>query len=111
MEKLFVYGTLHDPKVQVMLLGREVASVDDVLSGYFRNTDLFPPYPVAVQDDNATINGWVLQVTTVELIKLDVYEGENYIRVRVTLQSGTDAWVYCASPLLLENTASNNAEI
>lgn len=101
METLFVYGTLHDPKVQMMLIGRELASVPDVLMGYFRNTDLFPPYPVALPIADSSINGWRLEVTAAELTKLDIYEGENYIRVQVTLASGTSAWVYCASPLLL----------
>jgi hypothetical protein len=35
--------------------------------------------------------------------KLDEYEGENYVRVRVTLATGIQAWVYCASPLLLKS--------
>ena len=101
LETLFVYGTLHDPKVQLLLLGRHLTSTPDVLLKYRRDMVLFPPYPVAVADAESYINGWVLCVNAEELERLDKYEGENYIRIRVTLASGLQAWVYTASPLLL----------
>ena len=110
LEALFVYGTLHDPKVQLMLVGRRLNSIPDVLLKYTRNTELFPPYPVAVVDADGYINGWVLRVSTEELERLDKYEGENYVRVRVTLVSGLQAWVYCASPLLLNKATTANDE-
>lgn len=103
METLFVYGTLHDTNIQLMLIGRSLSSVPDVLMGYVRDTDLFAPYPVALPEAGAAINGWRLEVSADELIKLDDYEGENYIRVRVTLESGLESWVYCASQHLLDN--------
>ena len=103
-ETLFVYGTLHDPRVQKILLGRTLASRPDVLPRYRRNLELFPPYPVAMPDESASINGWVLKVTAKELEKLDHYEGENYVRVRVTLASGSDAWVYRGNPVVYDET-------
>ena len=87
-----------------MLLGRRLNSTPDVLLKYRRDTELFPPYPVAVVDTNGYINGWVLRVNSEELERLDRYEGENYIRVRVTLASGLQTWVYTASPLLLNKS-------
>jgi gamma-glutamylcyclotransferase (GGCT)/AIG2-like uncharacterized protein YtfP len=57
--------------------------------------------PVAVPDANSYINGWLIRVTEEELGRLDEYEGENYVRIRVTLATGIEAWVYRASPLLL----------
>ena len=99
METLFVYGTLHDPRVQKVLLGRTLHSSPDVLPNYARRTDLLPPYPVAMPDDeDRAIRGWVLHVTAEELEKLDHYEGSSYIRVRVTLASGIEAWVYRGHP-------------
>ena len=100
MENLFVYGTLHDPKVQLLLIGRTVPSIPAVLLKYRRDIELFPPYPVAVSDADSYINGWLIRVTEQELVKLDEYEGENYIRIRVTLATGIEAWVYTASPKL-----------
>jgi gamma-glutamylcyclotransferase (GGCT)/AIG2-like uncharacterized protein YtfP len=102
MEDLFVYGTLHDPKVHVALIGRRLDSIPTVLLKYKRNEALFAPYPVAIPDADSYINGWLIRVTAEELVKLDEYEGENYIRIRVMLATGIEAWVYCASPLLLE---------
>jgi gamma-glutamylcyclotransferase (GGCT)/AIG2-like uncharacterized protein YtfP len=107
LETLFVYGTLHDPKVQLLLIGRRLNSTPDVLLKYRRDTELFPPYPVAVVDADGYINGWVLRVNSEELERLDNYEGENYIRVRVALASGLQAWVYTASPLLLNKSSEN----
>ena len=103
MENLFVYGTLHDPKIQLLLIGRTVTSIPAVLLKYRRDTELFPPYPVAVPDTDSYINGWLLRVTEEELVRLDEYEGENYIRIRVTLATGIEAWMYCASPKLLDD--------
>ena len=110
LETLFVYGTLHDPKVQLLLIGRRLNSTPDVLLKYRRDTELFPPYPVAVVDADGYINGWVLRVNSEELERLDEYEGENYIRVGVSLASGLQAWVYTASPLLLDKVAQDNDE-
>jgi gamma-glutamylcyclotransferase (GGCT)/AIG2-like uncharacterized protein YtfP len=109
-ETLFVYGTLHDPKVQLLLIGRRLNSTPDVLLKYRRDTELFPPYPVAVVDADGYINGWVLRVNADELERLDNYEGENYIRVRVALASGLHAWVYTASPLLLDKVAQDHVD-
>jgi gamma-glutamylcyclotransferase (GGCT)/AIG2-like uncharacterized protein YtfP len=109
-ETLFVYGTLHDPQVQLLLIGRRLNSTPDVLLKYRRDTELFPPYPVAVVDADGYINGWVLRVNSEELERLDNYEGENYIRVRVSLASGLQAWVYTASPILLAKVAQDNDE-
>lgn len=112
MENLFIYGTLHDPDVQMRLLGRTVTGIPTVLLNYTRNIDLFPPYPVAIADEEESINGWLLHITQEELLKLDEYEGENYIRIRVKLETGMQAWVYCASPILLEqsDTPPNNLD-
>lgn len=98
MENLFVYGTLQDETVQQNLIGRIVRGKSDTLVGYAIHSDLMPPYPVAMPADKATIQGIVLSVSADELSKLDAYEGECYLRVRVYLQSGQDAWVYVGNP-------------
>ena len=94
MELLFVYGTLHEPEVQLRLIGRTLASSVDNLSGYERNFSLLPPYPVAMPSENSSIQGHVLEVTPEELAQFDIYETEAYQRIRVNLQSGKNAWVY-----------------
>lgn len=95
-ETLFVYGTLGDPLIQKRLLGRVIAGTPDTLMGFVRLTDGLP-YPVAVPDATSAIDGLVLQVTSRELARLDLYEGDGYVRVQVSLASGTSAWVYIGS--------------
>lgn len=98
MESLFVYGTLHEPAVQLRLIGRLIESHPDTLSGFERTTHLLPPYPVAMPTENAEIQGHVLQITPEELVQFDIYETDYYQRIRVQLQSGKEAWVYIGNP-------------
>jgi gamma-glutamylcyclotransferase (GGCT)/AIG2-like uncharacterized protein YtfP len=98
MELLFVYGTLYEPEVQLRLIGRLLDSHPDTLRGYERTSHLLPPYPVAMPDENKEIDGYVLQVTPEELAQFDIYETDDYQRIRVTLDSGTEAWVYIGNP-------------
>lgn len=92
MEKLFVYGTLYDPEVQERVLGRRTGGTPDTLLGFRKDT--WQGYPMVVPDENATIDGHILEVTADELAQIDIYESDAYIRERVTLRSGTKAWVY-----------------
>ncbi len=98
MEKLFVYGTLQDEVVQQSLIGRTVMGVPDTLNGYAIHTDLMPPYPVAMPAEHSSIQGYILSLTSDELAKLDAYEGECYVRIRVSLLSGLETWVYIGNP-------------
>lgn len=98
MVKLFVYGTLNDPDVQTKLIGRTIVGVPDHLSGFRRDTTLFPPYPVAMPDSQHAIDGYIIEVTEQELAILDDYEGIEYIRIELMLDSGKQAWVYCGNP-------------
>jgi gamma-glutamylcyclotransferase (GGCT)/AIG2-like uncharacterized protein YtfP len=98
MEKLFVYGTLQEPEVQLRLIGRFLEGHPDTLSGYERNSKLLAPYPVAMPNNHAEIHGHVLEVTSAELAQFDIYETEDYQRIPITLASGTEAWVYIGNP-------------
>jgi gamma-glutamylcyclotransferase (GGCT)/AIG2-like uncharacterized protein YtfP len=91
-EKLFVYGSLKDPAVQYRLSGRTIAGAPDEVRGFRRYVSL--EYPVALPDTAHSVDGLVLTVTPEELALLDAYEGSTYLRIRVTLLSGTTAWMY-----------------
>jgi len=73
-----------------------VESRPDVLPGYRKDTLLLgcASYYIAVPDSHGEILGGVIEVTQDELLRIDRYEGEEYERARVTLASGTEAWVY-----------------
>lgn len=95
-EFLFAYGTLKDPDVQKRVIGRIVDGVPDTLSGYRKSEVAVDgqTYPVIVPDQNASVDGVVLVLTSQELEKMDVYETKAYGRVKVHTQKGTSAWVY-----------------
>ncbi len=96
MHKLFVYGTLKEHDVQRNVFGRVASSVPDSLEG-FRMSLIAQggaTYPIILPEADGVIDGLVLEVTTEELALIDRYETEDYKRVRVTLVSGTEAWVY-----------------
>jgi gamma-glutamylcyclotransferase (GGCT)/AIG2-like uncharacterized protein YtfP len=110
MPMLFSYGTLQDADVQVFAFGRPLEGAKDELPGY-------EPSRVAIEDRevvarlgrthhaNVTFNGrsdsrvpgTVFDVTDAELEAADRFEQPfHYERIRVTLASGKEAWVYVA---------------
>jgi Gamma-glutamyl cyclotransferase, AIG2-like len=106
-EYLFSYGTLQKEKTQFNLFGRLLKGFKDVLTGYKLS-------PIEITDEKflakgegknqltviATnnpadrIEGTALEVTKEELLFADKYEPANYKRMKVLLQSGTEAWIY-----------------
>jgi uridine kinase len=107
--KLFSYGTLQSPSVQVEHFGRELRGEQDVLPGYRQDwVTITDPAVIAVSGTDRhpvvrhtgapedTAAGTVLEVTTAELAAADIYEVDDYRRARVRLGSGVDAWAYLA---------------
>ena len=107
MENLFSYGTLQDESVQLSTFGRKLEGFPDQLNGFeLSSIRIEDPavvassglteHPIIRQTNNSndTISGTVFTVTATELQQADVYEAEEYQRIRVELKSGTTAWVY-----------------
>ena len=98
-EYLFTYGTLQDEMIQSVVYSRRLTGTEDVLNG-FRISDekVAGAYPVIIKTDNSDdqVKGVVYMITNKELLKTDAYEGVAYKRIKVTLASGTDSWVYLA---------------
>ncbi|MDP1728899.1 MAG: RNA 2',3'-cyclic phosphodiesterase [archaeon] len=94
-EKLFVYGTLKDKAVQLNVIGRVIKGSDDVLNGYIVSKIIIngDEYPVLLRGQGK-IEGKLLSINSEELGKIDYYETSTYIRKKVKLESGEDAWVY-----------------
>ncbi|UVM51549.1 gamma-glutamylcyclotransferase [Pseudomonas sp. B21-015] len=104
---LFSYGTLQDQAVQLSTFGRRLNGRSDNLPGYKQNlVEITDPavlaasgkthHPIVQEsaDLSDEITGTVFQITAQELVAADEYEVADYKRVRVTLKSGTSAWVY-----------------
>ena len=107
-EYLFSYGTLQTQKTQRLLFGRVLQQWSDVLSGYRLQTiEIYDEAFLARGDakeqrtvvpsgnDKDCIEGSVLELTTEELLVVDQYEPAGYKRIKVVLQSGREAWIYC----------------
>ena len=109
MEYLFSYGTLQKDKVQLKLFGRLLNGSKDILRGYkvssieitdeaFLAKGDGKDQQIAILTNIKTdfIEGTVFEVTEGELTHADKYEPADYIRIKVKLESGKEAWVYVA---------------
>lgn len=109
-EKLFSYGTLQYEAVQLSTFGRPLQGIADVLQGY-RLSMLEIKDPAVVAASGAAVHpmlihtgklsdevrGLVFEITTQELQQADAYEVTEYQRIRVTLRSGVEVWVYASA--------------
>lgn len=103
--KLFTYGTLQQADVQEDLFGRRLVGTAETLVGYALQVIKIEEefgiieYDILVETGNSedTINGIVYSITVTELNQADLYEGMNYKRVEVQLQSSQKAWAYSAT--------------
>ncbi len=104
-EPLFSYGTLQDEAVQRSCYGRILVGTPDRLSFYRRSTLVVSDpcgaaapesYPVIDPSGNRTdqVAGMVFHLTGAELEATDRYEGREYRRAMLRLDSGLQAWVY-----------------
>jgi gamma-glutamylcyclotransferase (GGCT)/AIG2-like uncharacterized protein YtfP len=108
MPLLFSYGTLQQEEVQLAMFGRKLDGERDLLVGYEPSLVRIPDPALAARlqkthhdnvkptgDDWSTVQGTAFEVTDAELASADTFEAQfDYRRLRVTLASGHDAWVY-----------------
>ncbi len=96
MEKLFVYGSLQSAFIQYKVLGRVCEGQIDILDNYLRSDISLDGsvYPIAVPLEGEYIEGTILELTDEELQRADIYETEAYRRIKVTLRSGAEVWMY-----------------
>lgn len=94
--KLFAYGTLLDENIQKNILGRLVKGTPDHLLGYRKTMRRFSSgtYPDLTHDSTCEVDGQVFDLSADELERCDRYEGDEYRRVKLTLKSGVEVFVY-----------------
>ena len=110
--RLFSYGTLRQPKVQLATYGRRLEGSADVHRGYrlakLRIDDPNvvrlsgkPLHMIARATGNLAdrIEGVLFLVTEEELARTDSYEVTDYTRIEVKLESGETAFVYAGPPV------------
>jgi gamma-glutamylcyclotransferase (GGCT)/AIG2-like uncharacterized protein YtfP len=106
-EILFSYGTLRQPEVQQVVFGRILDGWQDGISGYIADelvitdpaviaTSGSDRHPVLRQaaGPSAAVLGTAFRVSMADLDAADRYEVDDYVRIRVPLISGPQAWVY-----------------
>jgi uridine kinase len=108
--RLFSYGTLQQPDVQLCTFGRRLDGTPDTLPAYrtdwvmITDPDVIAAsgsnrHPIVVPSTGPTdvVAGTVFDLTSTELAAADTYEVADYRRVLVRLGSGGEAWVYLTS--------------
>ena len=95
-EDVFVYGSLRDSRVQKAVIGRKITGENDFIDGHrVENAKIsIFCFPMIIPDDSCSVEGLVLKLTGEELSKVDDFENDHYIRKRLKLRSGREAWVY-----------------
>jgi len=93
-QQVFVYGTLRNPAVRRVVIGRRVATEEAFLPDYRKQGLDITPAP------GAGVQGELLTVQTPGLRRLDRYEriGIRYERVEAVLGDGRHVWVYRRLP-------------
>ena len=80
--RFFFYGTLLDPDVTAIVLGRRLppsAFVPATLSGFVRRRAAGKGYPILVERRGGTVPGMVVGgLTRADAARLSAYEGPNY---------------------------------
>lgn len=94
--KLFAYGTLQSKEKQMELFGRILVGNTDTLNNYIKSTieiqwDFFD---CIYKSNNKKVKGCVYDLNNREILTADKYEGNEYKRIKVCLESGNTAWVY-----------------
>ena len=97
MHYLFTYGTLQNISIQKQVFGRTLAGIQDILNGYQISSEKIMGRYLVIEKTNkkeSKTEGIVYELHKSELIKVDLYEGKAYKRIKVGLKSGKSAWVY-----------------
>ncbi|MFT4028570.1 MAG: gamma-glutamylcyclotransferase family protein [Protaetiibacter sp.] len=106
--RVFSYGTLRQPEVQVALYGREVPTIFDRLLEFRLDwviitdpevirTSGSDRHPILLRGEPEDfVEGAYLELSDDELAATDDYEVDDYVRGPVLLASGVEAWAYLA---------------
>ena len=96
-QHLFTYGTLQNPEIQRIVMDRELTGKKDTLIGYrLEHEKVLGRYPAVIHTGNPKdkVRGMVYKTSFRDLFLCDEYEGTHYKRIRETLNSGLESWVY-----------------
>lgn len=93
MEKVFVYKTLMNQKIDHDALGHYVDKTKDAILPDYKDVNKGSGYHTIIKAPGSRVKGKELFVDDKDLKKLDDWE-EKYRRIKVTLEDGTKVWAY-----------------
>ena len=99
MDYLFVYGTLKDPELRKQLTGKYFNSSFGRLRKFISSEIVIEgiSYPI-IEYTGKSINfvdGEFFVVNDNDLKIFDIYEGDEYRRIKVVLEDSNEVWIYC----------------
>jgi len=98
---LFIYGTLLVDEVRLRVVGRLCDCMSATLRGYRRVALSKRSYPGLVSDPEESVDGLLcFGLTDDELVELDCFEGDEYERAEVMVETAKGeewAWAYFLS--------------
>ena len=97
MKKIFAYGTLLDPNVQLEVLGRILNGRPSSVKGYRVLRDYMVNgvlYPIAIEDNTSITYGRLFDIDDADMKKTDIYETNDYIRKTIITDDGYEAYMY-----------------
>ena len=106
VQRVFSYGTLRQPEVQLALFAREVHTIPDTLPGWRLDwITITDPHVIKASGSDRhpilhrgattdVVEGAYLEITDDELPAVDDYEVADYHLIEVRLASGVSVWVY-----------------
>ncbi|MBT2159963.1 gamma-glutamylcyclotransferase [Zobellia sp. KMM 6746] len=74
-----------------------MVGIQDVLNGYYISLEKIMGRYLVIEkaiNKESKIEGIVYELQDNEFLKVDLYEGEAYKKIKVVLKSGKSAWVY-----------------
>lgn len=111
-QPLFVYGTLLYSDLLQRIVGRKVDGIPAQLDGYLRRTILGKRYPGLSPEPGGRVQGLLFEdLSMTELKRLDRYEGNEYVRKRISVNLGRQSrqcWAYLPRPGIKLSTESWN---
>jgi gamma-glutamylcyclotransferase (GGCT)/AIG2-like uncharacterized protein YtfP len=96
MSNLFVYGTLLSKEIWESIISGNYSSESAVLKGYARKKVKRKDYPGLIKHDGSKVEGMIYyDISEEDFRKLDEYEGEEYVRMKVSAKLTSGKKVEC----------------
>lgn len=93
--KLFIYGELQDPEIQIKIFGEEICGAYDTISNWIVLNDFEKgkSYLQLASQPNGIVFGQIIDLTEDQIKKLDKYE-EDYFRYSLKTDKKVDVQTY-----------------